>query len=326
MQNLSNYQKKEQVTGFLAAIGAYIMWGFLPIYWKLLQITPAMEILAHRMVWSFVFLLCLMFLSRTTTVFFQEVRNLLRQPRQALAVVAGAVLITFNWLTYIWAVNAGHIVETSLGYHINPLLNIFLGIVILKEKPSLWQAVSFILAAIGVLFLTINFGTFPWISLTLALTFGLYALIKKIVRLGAITSITLETLLISPFMFIYLYYVHSGGAGAFANISLLNTILLMGAGVVTATPLLLFATAANRLPMLSFGFLQYIAPILQLMLGVFIYQEPFTRVHLVCFIFIWMALTVFTFSHTKPMMAIEARILGGKDKKNAAGFGSTPHI
>lgn len=316
MESITDIQKKEQITGVAAALGAYIMWGFLPHYWKLVQAVPAMEILAHRMVWSFVFLVCLLLLSRSVPAFLNEVRILLGHPMQVLAVVLAAALITCNWLTYIWAVNAGHVVESSLGYYINPLVSVLLAILVLREKLSLWQMVSFTLAAIGVLIMTINFGTFPWIALTLALTFGLYGLIKKIICLGAITGITLETLLVSPFMLVYLGHVHSSGIGAFGNLSPTVTGLLMGAGVVTATPLLLFAAATNRLPLSSIGFMQYIAPTLMLILGVFLYREPFTGVHLACFALIWTALAIFSLAYTKPFVALESRLRGHKNREN----------
>lgn len=307
MPNIQNNEQEKRKAGIASALGAYIMWGFLPLYWKMVQVVPATEILAHRMIWSFVFLVCLLLLSRHAQSFREEVHSLLKRPAQAAAVVLAAVLITLNWLTYIWAVNAGHVVESSLGYYINPLVNVLLGVMVLKEKLSSWQIISFALALAGVLVLTINFGSFPWIAFTLALTFSLYGLIKKMIRLGAITGITLETLLISPLMLVYLGCVHSSGNGAFGNISPVITALLIGAGVATATPLILFAAAANRLPLSSIGFLQYVSPTIMLMLGVFLYREPFTSVHWACFILIWTALLIFSLANTKPLAALESR-------------------
>lgn len=316
--------KKEQRVGMAAALAAYTMWGFLPHYWKLIQVVPAFEILAHRFVWSFVFLVGLMLASRKIPAFLEEVRGLLRQPARAAGVVVTAMLITVNWGTYIWAVNAAHVVECSLGYYINPLVCVLLGILVLKEKLSFWQTLSLVLAAAGVLVLTVNFGAFPWIALTLAFSFGLYGLIKKMVRLGSVTGITLETLLISPLMLVYLGSAHGSGVGAFGNVAPAVTGMLLGAGVVTATPLVLFARAANRLPLSAVGFLQYISPTLMLILGVFLYHEPFTRTHWLAFILIWIALTVYSCAHTKPLMALEARLRGAKGGEGTAGTVNPP--
>ncbi len=288
----------EQLIGIISATGAYILWGILPVYWKLVQNVPPFEILAHRVIWSFVFLALVIFLSGRIISFFIEVRTLIAHKKRALGVLAASVLVTANWLTYIWAVNNNHIVESSLGYYINPLVSVLLGIIVLKEKLSFWQTVSFVLATIGVLNITVHYGSFPWIALTLATSFGLYGLIKKMVNLGAITGIALETLLISPFMLAYLGHVHLRGNGAFGMDFPVTSGLLMGAGVITAIPLVLFSAGATRLPLSVIGFLQYIAPTLMLVFGVFLYHEPFTRVHLVSFIFIWTALAIFSLSRT----------------------------
>lgn len=292
-------------------MGAYLLWGILPLYWKLVQSVPPPEILAHRIVWSFVFLALVLLLSGKIRPFLAELREILKHAKQTVGVVVAAVLITANWLMYIWAVNNDHIVQCSLGYYISPLVSVLLGIVVLKERLSFWQTVSFTLAAAGVLNLTFHFGAVPWIALTLTLSFGLYSLTKKLVHLGAITGITLETLLISPFMLAYLVYVHSSGGGAFGAAPPAITGLLLGAGVVTAVPLVLFAAAANRLPLSVIGFVQYIAPTMMLLIGVLLYHEPFTRVHLVSFVLIWTALTIFTLAKTKPFVALAARIQNG---------------
>ncbi len=296
----------EQLIGVVAAIAAYLLWGFLPIYWKLIEQVPAYEILAHRFVWSFVFMVLVLLITAKVSNFFTEVRELLRQPKQFLCVVVAALIITVNWGTYIWAVNNEHIVEASLGYYINPLVSVLLGIIVLKERLSFWQTVSFILAAIGVLNMTVNFGSVPWIALTLALSFGFYGLLKKTVNLGAISSITLETLLITPFALSYLAFIHQKGSGAFSLAEPILALLLMGAGAATATPLLLFSSGAKSLPLSVLGFIQYIAPTISLIIGVFLYHEPFTSVHAVSFAFIWTALLIFSLAKTKLFVRGEA--------------------
>lgn len=277
-------QTNERLAGIAAALSAYLLWGILPLYWKLVQSVPPQEILAHRLVWSFAFLVLMLLLSGKLQSFRGELGGVLKQPKQTAGVVLAAVLITVNWLTYIWAVNTDRIVESSLGYYINPLVSVLLAIVVLKERLSFWQMVSFALATAGVLNIMLHFGAVPWIALILAVSFALYGLIKKVIHLGAITGITLETLLISPLMLAYLGYVHSSGSGAFGAAPLVITGLLMGAGIVTAVPLILFAAAANRLPLSVIGFMQYIAPTIMLLIGVFLYHEPFTGVHLVSFL------------------------------------------
>jgi chloramphenicol-sensitive protein RarD len=216
-----------------------------------------------------------------------------------------SILISVNWLTYIWAVNHNHIIDTSLGYYINPLVSVLLGVVVLKEKLSFWQIFAFFLALTGVLNTAVHLGSVPWVALVLAVCFGLYGLFKKMINLGAITGLTLETLVISPFALLYLHYVHNSGAGAFGFDSPAVSGLLAGAGIVTAVPLLMFAGGARRLPLSIVGFLQYIAPTIALILGIFLYHEPFTSVHLVSFIFIWAALTIFSLAKTRSFITLE---------------------
>jgi chloramphenicol-sensitive protein RarD len=224
-----------------------------------------------------------------------------------------------NWLTYIWAVNHDHIIETSLGYYINPLVSVLLGVIVLKEKLSLWQTVSFVLAAIGVLNMTLHFGSFPWIALVLAMSFGFYGLCKKIIHLGAVTGIAVETMFISPFALLYLYYAHSSGVGAFALNNPGVSLVLAGAGVVTAIPLILFAGGTKRLPLSIIGFLQYTSPTIALILGVFLFHETFNRVHLVSFILIWVALTVFSLARTRLFIQMENMLLKRVSYKGSTG-------
>ncbi len=257
----------------------------------------------------FVFLLMVLLAAGMIKSFVTELRDILTQPPKIIGVALASVFITVNWFTYIWAVNHNHVVESSLGYYINPLVSVMLGIVVLKEKLSFWQVVSFIMAASGVLYMTVIFGTIPWIALILATSFGLYGLIKKMVHLGAITGITLETMLISPFMLTYLGFVHHSGGGAFGNVTPGITGLLMGASVITAVPLILFAAGANRLPLSVIGFIQYISPTLMLVIGVSLYHEPFTRVHLISFSLIWTALTIFPWPKPGCLLRMNLRFL-----------------
>jgi chloramphenicol-sensitive protein RarD len=271
------------------AVGAYTFWGLLPVYWKCLQHVPAPQVLCHRIIWSFLTLLVLIMILRKWNAFRTAVEGLyvLR------AYAAAAVLIGMNWFTYIWAVNAGFIVETSLGYFINPLLSVLLGVVFFRERLRPWQWFTIGLAAVGVLYLTIAYGTLPWIALTLAITFGLYGLVKKIAPLESLYGLTLETgiLLLPAFMF--LLYSDRTGRGAFLHAGAISDVLLVGAGFITAVPLLMFSSAARRLLLSLIGVLQYIVPTLQLLLGVLVYREPFTIVKLIGFGIVWIALIVY---------------------------------
>lgn len=300
--------EQEKRTGVIAAVGAYVFWGFLPIYWKFLSSSAAPEILAHRVVWSFVFMLGILAYSQKLGCFRQELRELAAQRKRLAGVVTASMLVSVNWLIYIWAVNESRIVETSLGYYINPLVSVLLGIVVLKERLTFWQWVSCALALTGVLIMTLRFGEVPWISLVLAVSFALYGLCKKLVNLGAVTSITLETLLVSPVALAYVLYLEQAGASSFSLIQWQTALLFMGSGVVTATPLLLFSHGANRLPLKMLGFLQYLAPTIALLIGVVIYRESFTTIHIISFSCIWLALAVFSLAKTKPFIRLEAKL------------------
>ena len=301
--------KSDQGAGVGYAVGAYLLWGILPVYWKLLQHVPPLQILAHRIFWAFVFLLSLLLLTGNLTGFWRETRQIAGQPRKLAAVGVAAIILNINWGTYIWAVNNNHIVQTSLGYYINPLVSVLLGILILKERLSLWQLAAFVLAAVGVFSLTLQFGTFPWIAIVLALTFGLYGLFKKTVDIGSVTGLTLETLLTCSFALPYLFCVSNIGSSQFGFHLSSTNLLLMGAGAVTATPLVLFAAGAKRLPLFAIGFLQYISPTIALLLGVLVYHEPFTQGHLLSFGIIWIGLLLFSLSRTKLFIRMEEKII-----------------
>ncbi|WP_261134862.1 EamA family transporter RarD [Bacillus sp. Marseille-Q3570] len=309
---MNDNQKREQVAGVSAGAGAYILWGFLPLYWKLINHVPSEEILAHRMIWSFVFMLIVLGILRRQKKFTQELKELFANRKKLLGLIFAAVFITLNWYTYIWAVNNNHVVEASLGYYINPLVSVLLGVLVLKERLSFWQIISFILAAVGVLILTIHFGSVPWVAISLALSFGLYGLLKKLVALGALTGLTIETLFITPVALLYVSMLEVNGTSAFQFADLTTTLLLIGAGVATAVPLLLFATGANRISLSMIGFLQYIAPTIMLFLGIFLYNEVFSQVHLIAFMFIWIALSIFTLANTRLLARFEPRLTKAK--------------
>ncbi len=275
--------------GVAYAFAAYGMWGFFPIYFKLLLPVSALQILAHRVVWSVVFLSIVMVGMRQIA----SMRAVLSRPI-VLTYLAAACLLAVNWFTYIWAVNAGFILEASLGYFINPLVNVLLGVVFLRERLKLWQWVPIGLAAAGVLFLTISYGTLPWIALTLAFSFGLYGLLKKIAPLSALHGLTLETLILFIPALIYLIAVESRGTGAFGHLGGGKDLLLAFAGVLTALPLLFFAGAAHRIPLSTMGLIQYVAPTLQFLVGVALYHEPFTQQRVVGFGIIWLALIIYS--------------------------------
>jgi chloramphenicol-sensitive protein RarD len=301
-------QLSEQWVGVAAAAGAYILWGFLPIYWKLLGNVTAGEILAHRIVWSVVFMVIILALLGKISSALREIAVVISQPKQLFAIVMAAIFISFNWFAFIWAVSHDRMVESSLGYYINPLVSVLLGIVFFKEKLNFWQVVSFLLAASGVVYLVYHFGQIPWVAITLALSFGLYGLFKKLVQLGAMTGLTIETLLITPFALFYLFYFSPGSSGFLGVGSLQTLVLLIGAGAVTAVPLLLFASGVRRIPLYMIGFLQYISPTLILILGVFLYGEPFTHVHVISFLLIWTALLIFMLARSRLFLRMEPKI------------------
>lgn len=285
--------RSSHTRGIVSALVAYLLWGLLPIYWKLLNQVPALEILSHRVIWSLFFLLVILIINRRVPLLKKETRSVWLLPQKRLGVLVAALLISVNWLIYIWAVNHNRIIETSLGYYINPLVSVLLGVALLNEKLSRRQYLAVAMAVGGVLNMVLNFGSVPWIALSLALSFGLYGLCKKLLGLGATTGIILETLLITPLALLYLFFLQPSTESLF-GVQPLETILLIGAGIVTALPMVLFANAANSLPLSLLGFLQYLSPSIALLIGVFIYHESFTPVHAVSFGLIWLALIIFS--------------------------------
>jgi chloramphenicol-sensitive protein RarD len=276
--------------GILAAIAAYSLWGVFPVYWKMLQAVPALEILCHRIVWSLALLVLILAVRQQ----WHWLRSLRRRPRTLAASLTGACLLGANWFTYIWAVNAGHVVDSSLGYFINPLISVLLGVLFLGERLRRWQGVAVAVAGLGVVCLTLGLGAFPWIAFTLAGTFGLYGLLRKIASLGSLEGLSLEMAYLFLPALGCLLYLQGSGSTAFGNGEIATRLLLAGTGVITAFPLLLFAFAARRVALGTVGILQYIAPTLQFLLGVLVYREPFSQARLVGFAIIWLALLIYS--------------------------------
>jgi chloramphenicol-sensitive protein RarD len=276
--------------GVWLGIGAYAIWGLFPIYWNWLHQVPALQILGHRIVWSFVLLAIVIVVARQWHAFRAEALH----ARIIRIYFAAAVLLSINWLTYVWGVNAGYVIETSLGYFINPLLSVLLGVIILHERLRRAQWIAVGLAAAGVTYLTFAYGSLPWIALTLAFSFGLYGLVKKTAPLGALHGLTLETAVVFVPMLLYLIFAEVRGEGVFLHSDGISTLLMIGAGVVTVVPLLMFAAAVRIIPLSLIGILQYIAPTLQFLIGVLIFKEPFSPAQSIGFGLVWLAVIVFT--------------------------------
>jgi chloramphenicol-sensitive protein RarD len=275
--------------GIWYAVIAYSIFGVFPLYWKLLGGVPALQTVAHRILWSCVLLLAFV----AATGRWSELRSAVRLPRIVGLYAAAAFVITLNWFVYIWAVDAGFVVQAALGYFIHPLVSVLLGVVLLGERlrRAQWWAVG--LAATGVIYLTVLYRTPPWIALALALSFAAYSLLKKRAPLDALQGLSLETSVLALPALTFLVLENHAGRGAFGHAGPRLTLVMMGAGAVTSLPLLLFASAARRIPLSLMGMLQYINPSLQFLLGIFLYREPFTRAQLAGFACVWAALVLF---------------------------------
>lgn len=284
--------RNEKTTGVIYAVTAYILWGILPVYWKFISSVSSIEILSNRIVWAFVFTILIIIVTKQ----WSELKLIAKDKKQMFYIFIASILIAINWGLYIWAVNSDKIVDASLGYYINPLLAVALGVIIFKEKISYWTGAALTIASIGVMVKTVQYGKIPWISLGLAISFGLYGAIKKSVKVNSIIGLTLETAMLTPVAAAYIVSRHISGLGAFKTEGTLVILLLIGAGVVTAIPLLLFASSARRLPLSLIGFTQYISPTISLIIGIFVYNEGFTTVDMIAFCFIWVALIVYSFS------------------------------
>ena len=279
----------QHTRGLLAAVGAFLIWGLLPIYLKALSVVSPLEIMLHRALWCCVFVLGWL----ACRGLLGEVRRALINPATCVRLAASALLITVNWFIYVYAVNSGHVVEASLGYVINPLLNVVLGVLVLRERLNGWQGLAIVCAAIGVAYLTWIAGRLPWMSLALAMSFGLYGLIRKTVTVEAVTGLACETLLMAPFGLAALAWLGAQDELQFAELGLGVDLLLVLGGILTAVPLALFAYGARLIRYSTIGLIQYLGPTLQLALGVLVYHEPMPRERLIGFVCIWLALVIY---------------------------------
>ena len=282
--------RSEPVFGLIYAASAFLIWGLSPLYWKALGAVPALEIIAHRVVWSFLFLMGLILLQRR----WSEFAEILKSGRMLLTLMLTAILVSANWLLYIWAVNNNHMLQASLGYYINPLVNVVLGMLFLRERLRRPQILAVMLAAGGVLYLTTAYGEFPWIALTLALSFGLYGLIRKVAPVGALVGLAVETMLLSPPALIYLIHLDFQEADTILRVSLKLDLLLIGCAPMTAAPLLFFTLGAKRLYLSTLGLMQYIGPSGMFLLAIFHYDEPFSTTQIWTFAMIWAALGIYS--------------------------------
>lgn len=284
----SAHAQEAHKAGLVYALGAYLFWGVVPIFWKQLQGVASGEVLAHRIVWAFI----LLFLFLAFKGKIKETVELLKDPKLRNRMLLSTLCIGLNWPTYVWAVNNGYIVEGSLGYFINPLVLMLLGRVFLGEQLRSWQWLAVALATAGIVYLTVGYGKFPWISIVLAVTFGFYGLIRKTTPISASQGLLTETAFMGPLVMAYFAYLYGTGTMA-AGQDLKTDALLIAAGAVTVIPLLLFAKGARLLPLTIIGFCQYLSPSMQLIIGVRYYDEPFTTSHLIAFSLIWLGIAVF---------------------------------
>ena len=287
----STDQRSGYNSGLIAGIGAYVMWGLVPLYWPLLKPASAMEILSHRVVWSLVFLLIIVYFKKL----FSDIKVALFDRRKMILLFFASIFITINWGVFIWAVNNGHVIETSLGYFINPLVSVALGVIVLKEKLRTLQKVAVGLTFVAVTFLTLTLGHPPYIALSLAFSFGFYGLVKKMANVKAIPSLTLESLMITPFFAVFLYYLSSQNELTFVELGPIHSLWLVTAGIVSVIPLMLFSTAVLRIPLVVLGLLQALGPIIQFLLGYFVFDEPMITARWVGFLIVWLAVSVFSY-------------------------------
>jgi chloramphenicol-sensitive protein RarD len=295
--------RSEKSLGLIFGLSAYILWGLFPLYWPLLKPASAYEIVAHRAVWTLVF--CLVVLA-----FHKKLRQTvaqLKQPRILFGLLATAILISINWIVYIWATNAGHVVEASLGYYINPLVIIAFGVLLLKEKMRIGQWVAVGIATVGVAVLTIDYGRLPWIAIALALSWGSYGVIKKVLGLGALEGLTIETMLSFIPYATFLLILQNNGTGQFGQHWGLS-LLLVSAGAITAIPLLLFNGSTTRLPYTVIGLLQYITPTIQFSIGVWVRHEDMPMARWAGFAIIWCALIALAIDLLRSSRAVDNRI------------------
>lgn len=281
-------------TGMIAALSTYLIWGVLPLYWNLLARAEANEILAHRIIWSFFFMVVVLMVTKRWQSFKEDCRALWQNKKRGAILLLAAFTISLNWLTYIWAVNHGHVIDTSIGYYINPLMSVLFGIVFFRERISGLKKISLLLAAIGIVLMTYELGKLPWVAVVLAVSFSVYGALKKQLHLNPFSSITLETLLMVPFAVPYIGMLMMSPANHFSLATPDLALYFMGTGVVTAVPLVLFSYGANLLPLNVIGFFQYISPTIGLLLGIFFFHETFGMAQISALGFVWAAIVLFT--------------------------------
>ncbi|MFK5880822.1 MAG: EamA family transporter RarD [Sulfurospirillum sp.] len=280
----------EEKKGIIYAILAFVFWGLVPIYFKLVKSVSPIEILVHRIIWSVVFLTVLVIATKQVSLF----KSILRDKQKLKILFLTSFLVSSNWLIFIWAVTNSHITEASLGYYINPIVNVVLGIIFFKEKPTKFQNIAIIFALLAIMNEIIVFGSIPLVSISLALTFGFYGMFRKKISLPSVTGLYIETLIVLPFALVYFAYLIYQGENSFKFPLNYISILLICAGLITVIPLLWFNAAATRVSLVKLGFLQYFGPTIAFLLGVFVYHEPFDAKKLITFSFIWIALVFFT--------------------------------
>jgi len=278
----------------MAALSTYLIWGVLPLYWNLLARAEANEILAHRIIWSFLFMVVVLMVTKRWQSFKEDCCALWQNKKRGAILLLAAFTISLNWLTYIWAVNHDHVIDTSIGYYINPLMSVLFGIVFFRERISGLKKISLLLAAIGIVLMTYQLGKLPWVAVVLAVSFSVYGALKKQLYLNPFSSITLETLLMVPFAVPYIGILMMSPANHFSLATPDLALYLMGTGVVTAVPLVLFSYGANLLPLNVLGFFQYISPTIGLLLGIFFFHETFGMAQISALGFVWAAIVLFT--------------------------------
>jgi len=289
LKNKSKKSDKAFYSGIIYTLFSFIIWGLLPIYWKLFQNVKAFDILIYRIIWSFVFLIILTIILKKFNIF-----KLLCNVKSFFSLLLSGFVIGINWFLFIYAINTDHVVETSLGYYINPLISIFFGLIFLKEKLTKLQWIALIMAFISVFYLTVNYGKFPWFAVLISISFATYGLLKKIFKYETLAGLTIETMVLFPLALIFLIISLKTKTSSITLLTPFFHFLLILSGIVTVVPLALFAMGTKRIPLSTVGFIQYIAPTFMLLQGIFIYHENFSITHLISFSLIWSALILYT--------------------------------
>ena len=284
----------EQKQGVLFAAGAYLMWGLIPLYWKQVQYVSSLEILAGRVIWSFIFTALFILIIKQRKHLIEDIKTLWTRQLQFWLLFVASLIISVNWGVYIWAVNNDHLLQASLGYYINPLISVLFGLIFFKEKLSGATILAVIIAAIGVGYQAILGGTIPWVSLTLALTFAFYGVLKKKIPMDATRGLAIETLFILPIAIVGYIYLMQTTDIAFLHVDMKTNLFLIGSGIITALPLVLFAKGAQKIPLYLMGFIQFLSPTMSLIIGIFVFKEPFTMTELFTFGCIWLAVMIFS--------------------------------